>query len=635
MTIFSCHNLSKTYNDVELFRQIAFGMEEGERVGIIGRNGVGKSTLMRIIAGIEQPDEGTVAFNNQMRFEYLHQLPMFHGGATVLSTVIDAKPHIHQLIEEHAKLCAALTTEKSEAVKKRLEQVSHAIDIENGWNVETEARIILNKLGMTLFDADVSKLSGGQRKRVALARVLLADPNLLILDEPTNHLDADSVQWLQDRLQYSTKALLLVTHDRYFLDAVCTRIVEIDQSKLFSYPGSYEKYLEIKEASVVAQEAEAEHTRNKLRTELAWLQKGAKARRTKQKSRIDWIAKMQAEQKKTDQRDIKIEVGTSFLGGRVIDATNLAKSVAGKQLFKDFTYVAAPGDRIGIIGPNGSGKSTLLRILSGEIEPDAGYVNTGSTVRIGFFRQENSAIDPTQTVIGSLREIAEFIDTGVGRDRYISARELLDRFLFPPKQQHSQIQTLSGGERRRLELLRVLMGNPNVLFLDEPTNDFDIATLSTLEEYLQHFLGCLIIVSHDRAFLDRTVNTIYAFEESGKIKEYPGNYSAYLEKKEQADSLRSQNAAAARKEEEKREQAEPKKDNKKKKLSYNDQRVYEALEKKIAELESEKATLNAFLASGGNGDYRAMAEKGERLAKLEEELDETMMKWLEMSEMLE
>lgn len=635
MTIFSSHNLSKTYNDVELFRQIAFGMEEGERVGIIGRNGVGKSTLMRIIAGIEQPDEGTVAFNNQMRFEYLHQLPVFHGGATVLSTVIDAKPHIHQLIEEHGKLCAALTTEQSETVKKRLEQVSHAIDMENGWNIETEARIILNKLGMTHFDADVSKLSGGQRKRVALARVLLADPNLLILDEPTNHLDADSVQWLQDRLQYSTKALLLVTHDRYFLDAVCTRIVELDQSKLLSYPGSYEKYLEIKEAAVTAQEAEAEHTRNKLRTELAWLQKGAKARRTKQKSRIDWIAKMQSEQKKTDQRDIKIEVGTSFLGGRVIDATNLGKSVAGNLLFKDFTYVAAPGDRIGIIGPNGSGKSTLLRILSGEIEPDAGYVNTGSTVRIGFFRQENSAIDPSQTVIGSLREIAEFIDTGVGRDRYISARELLDRFLFPPKQQHSQIQTLSGGERRRLELLRVLMGNPNVLFLDEPTNDFDIATLSTLEEYLQHFLGCLIIVSHDRAFLDRTVNTIYAFEEGGKIKEYPGNYSAYLEKKEQADSLRSQNAAAARKEEEKKEQAEPKKDTKKKKLSYNDQRIYDALEKKIAELESEKETLNAFLASGGNGDYREMAEKGERLAKLEEELDEAMMRWLEMSEMIE
>lgn len=633
MTIFSSHNIAKSYNDVQLFCNISFGMEEGERVGIIGRNGVGKSTLMRVIAGIEPADEGSVAFNNQMRFEYLHQLPAFEGGATVLQTVVAAKPHIHDLLDEHARLCTALDSNKSDAVAKRLEQVTHALDTENGWNIETDARIILNKLGMTHFDADVARLSGGQRKRVALARVLLANPDLLILDEPTNHLDADSVQWLQDRLQNSVKGLLLVTHDRYFLDAVCTRIVELDQSKLISYPGSYEKYLELKEASIAAQEAEAEHTRNKLRNELAWLQKGAKARRTKQKSRIDWIAKMQAEQKKTEQRDIKIEVGNTFLGGRVIDATSIKKSAGERVLFQDFTYVAAPGDRIGIIGPNGSGKSTLLRVLASEIEPDAGYVNTGVTVRIGFFRQENAAIDPAQTVIGSLREIAEFIDTGVGRDRYISARELLDRFLFPPKQQHSQVQTLSGGERRRLELLRVLMGNPNVLFLDEPTNDFDLATLSTLEEYLQHFRGCLILVSHDRAFLDRTVNTIYAFEEDGRIKEYPGNYSAYLEKKEQAEQTRQQ-APQQQQPKTAEKIPAPATEGKKKKLSYNEQREFDALEQRIAALEDEKTTLNEFLASGGT-DYMELAAKGERLAALEEELDEAMLRWMELSDMVE
>lgn len=631
MTIVSAHNLAKTYNDVLLFRNVAFGMDEGDRVGIIGRNGVGKSTLMRIIAGVEQPDEGTVAYNNNMRLEYLHQLPAFAGEATVLQTVVDGKPHVRELIEEHARICAAIEAGKSDTAQKRLEQVSHEIDSMNGWNLETDARIILGKLGMTDLDAPVSKLSGGQRKRVALARVLLADPDLLILDEPTNHLDADSVQWLQDRLQNSAKALLLVTHDRYFLDTVCNRIVELDQTKLTSYPGSYEKYLEIKEASVAAQEAEAEHTRNKLRNELAWLQKGAKARRTKQKSRIDWIAKMQAEQKKTEQRDIKIEVGNIFLGGRVIDAASLGKNINGRVLFRDFHYVAAPGDRIGIIGPNGSGKSTLLRVLAGEIEPDSGYVNRGVTVNIGFFKQENSGIDPTQTVIGSLREIAEFIDTGVGRERFITARELLDRFLFPPKQQHSQVQTLSGGERRRLELLRVLMGNPNVLFLDEPTNDFDIATLGALEEYLQHFLGCLVIVSHDRAFLDRTVSTIYAFEEGGRIKEYPGNYSAYLEKKEQIDSARQEVKAETRIDTRK-ENAQPAK---KKKLSFNEQREYDALEKKIELLEGEKQQINEFMSAGGNGDYKLMAEKADRLNALELELDEAMLRWMELGETLD
>ncbi len=631
MTIVSSHNLAKTYNDVLLFHNIAFGIDEGDRVGIIGRNGVGKSTLMRIIAGVEPPDAGTVAYNNEMRLEYLHQLPAFETEATVLQTVIDARPHVRELLEEHARICAAIESGKDEMASKRLEKVSHAIDTANGWNLETEARIILGKLGMTDFDAKVNRLSGGQRKRVALARVLLADPDLLILDEPTNHLDADSVQWLQDRLQNSAKALLLVTHDRYFLDAVCNRIVELDQTKLTSYPGSYEKYLELKEAAVASQEAEAEHTRNKLRTELAWLQKGAKARRTKQKSRIDWISKMQSEQKKTEQRDIKIEVGNIFLGGRVIDVAGLGKSMSDRVLFRDFNYVAAPGDRIGIIGPNGTGKSTLLRVLAGELEPDAGYVNRGVTVRIGFFKQENSGIDPTQTVIGSLREIAEFIDTGVGRERYITARELLDRFLFPPKQQHSQIQTLSGGERRRLELLRVLMGNPNVLFLDEPTNDFDIATLGALEEYLQYFLGCLVIVSHDRAFLDRTVTTIYAFEENGRIREYPGNYSAYLEKREQLDSAR-QEARAEAKTENRKETVQPAK---KKKLSFNEQREYDALEKKIGQLEQEKQEINDFMASGGNGDYKLMADKSARIIQLDEELDEALLRWMELGETLE
>jgi ATP-binding cassette subfamily F protein uup len=366
-------------------------------------------------------------------------------------------------------------------------------------------------------------MSGGQRKRVAIARALMAQPDLLILDEPTNHLDAVSVQWLQDDLQATSRGLLLVTHDRYFLDAVCTRIIELDQHRLFSYDGSYESYLERKESMIAVADATADHQRNKLRTELAWLQKGAKARRTKQQSRIDWIDKMQREQKtaSTEFRDIDIEVGGRFLGGKIIDAVEITHG----SLITNFTYRAAPSNRIGIIGANGSGKTTLLNILNGSIRPTSGHVGIGDTVTIGFFQQEIKDLDENATVVTNVRDIAEYIDAGVGRERYISAKELCDRFGFSSKQQHAYVHTLSGGERRRLGLLRVLMSNPNVLFLDEPTNDFDLVTLSALEDYLSYFKGVLLIVSHDRAFLDKTVDTIWAFEAGGVIKEYPGNYT--------------------------------------------------------------------------------------------------------------
>jgi ATP-binding cassette subfamily F protein uup len=445
------------------------------------------------------------------------------------------------------------------------------------------------------------------------------------LDEPTNHLDANSVQWLQDHLSEYSKAILLVTHDRYFLDAVSSKIIELDKQSLFTYEGNFEDYLLKKEQRVAIEESTAEHDRNTLRRELAWLQKGAKARRTKQKSRIDWISKMQEKPEQVEIRNIKIEIGNKFLGGKLIDAIDISKRIGDSTLFKNFTYRAAPGDRIGVIGPNGAGKSTLLNVLSGRVVPDTGYVTIGDTVSIGYFDQEVKTLKEQLTVIGNLREIAEYIDTGIGKDRYITAKELLDRFQFPPKQHHSFVHTLSGGEKRRLAMLMTLMSNPNVLMFDEPTNDFDIATLSALEEYLEHFKGVLLIVSHDRSFLDRTVETIYAFE-GDIIKEYPGNYSAYLEKTEQKSKQQAIQVHVQKESPTRQTTA------KKKGLSFNEKREFEALEQLIPQKEIELSELHAILEQTPAQDFKAFEDLSKKQAMIQSELDKAMDRWLELSE---
>jgi ATP-binding cassette subfamily F protein uup len=482
------------------------------------------------------------------------------------------------------------------------------------------------KLGISDVHKLVHNLSGGQKKRVALAKALLSEPDLLILDEPTNHLDADSVQWLQDHLSDYSKAILLVTHDRYFLDAVSTKIIELDNQSLFTYEGNFEYFLMRKEQRMAIEESTAEHERNTLRRELAWLQKGAKARRTKQKSRIDWISKMQEKPEQVEIRNIKIEIGNKFLGGKLIDAVDISKSINGKTLFKEFTYRAAPGDRIGVIGPNGAGKSTLLNILSGRTQTDSGYVSIGDTVSIGYFDQEVKTLKEQLTVIGNLREIAEYIDTGIGRDRFITAKELLDRFQFPGKQHHSFVHTLSGGEKRRLAMLMTLMGNPNVLMFDEPTNDFDIATLAALEEYLEYFKGVLLIVSHDRSFLDRTVNRIFSFEDD-IIKEYPGNYSAYLEKIEQKKTEHSQEMISKPK-----EQVQQEKSSKKKGLTFNEKREFETLESTIAQKEEHISSINEQLAETPPEQFKKFEELSLLHAKTEQELENAMLRWMELSE---
>ena len=600
MTLFSASGLSRNFNDVPLFDGISFGMQAGERVGIIGRNGAGKTSLLRLIAGVDEPDAGEVAVGRDVRIEYLDQAPSFEGDATALEAVMQAHDERHGHLES--------------------------------WEIETRSRRYLGKLGMHDADKIVSTMSGGQRKRVAIARALMMEPDLLILDEPTNHLDADSVQWLQDELSQSARALLLVTHDRYFLDAVCTSIVELDQHRLITYEGSYEKYLERKTTMLEVQDATAAHQRNKLRRELAWLAKGAKARRTKQKSRIDWIAQMEAEPAATEQRDIKIELGHRFLGGRIIDADDVGVELADRWLFRHVTWKAQPGSAIGIIGPNGAGKSTLLRVLSKRQDLTEGWVNVGDTVTLGYFEQEIKDLVDTDTVIGNVRSIAEYIDVGIGRDRYISARELCERFAFDGKQQHAYVSTLSGGERRRLALLRVLMANPNVLFLDEPTNDFDLTTLSALEDYLQYFKGVLLVVSHDRAFLDKTVDTIWSFEGGGVVKEYPGNYSAYLEKLEGTGrdqrGLEGTEATGGDKKKAKPKTVKTDETGKRKKTQ-KELRVIAELEKKIAALEERKTELEAQLGSADTS-HEKLAELGDELNAVMEEIDTLTEQWMEM-----
>lgn len=637
MTVFACNNLTKAYDKGFLFKDISFGLEEGERLGIIGKNGIGKTTLLRIIAGLEEPDSGEVVYNKKIRFEYLEQQTFFHSNDLIIDTVMKAKREIFSLLERHNFLVSHV--DDNEKYAAELLEVNHKLNTLDGWNTENEAKKILSRLGIDDVMHPVNSLSGGQKKRVALAKVLLSDPDLLVLDEPTNHLDADSVQWLQDRLMGTNVSLVFVTHDRYFLDAVSTRIMEIDQSRIFHFPGNYQTYLERKESIIDIHNSAAEHNRNKLMNELAWLQRGARARRTKQKSRIDWISKMEETTKKIASKEIKIELGTSFLGKRVIDANYLTKSIGGKMLFKDFVYIAKPGDRYGIIGPNGCGKSTLLNVLSGALGYDRGELKIGESVKIGYYKQEINDLNDNDTVINALREVADYIDCGVGRDRYLTPSDLLLKFNFPTKQHHSLIGTLSGGEKRRLALIKVLMGNPNVIFLDEPTNDLDIPTLTALEEYLDDFYGVLLAVSHDRAFLDRTVNFIWAFEESGKVKEYPGNYSYYLSKIEEKKSAEmKENSSGGKNVSEKK--LKYKADNAansadKKKLSYKDKRELEILEKEIPELEAKKKAVEEEIASAKPEEYKKLEQLSIELTELDKILDEKTEHWLEISEKAE
>lgn len=519
MNLLSAEGITKSYSEKKLFNNISLGINDGDKIGVIGINGTGKSTLLKVIAGVEELDDGRIIRSNGLQIEYLSQNPAFEEDSTVIQQVFKGNSPVMKLLREYEE---ALNNNSS---PERIMKLTQQIDLLNGWTLESEAKSILSKLGILDFTEKVGTLSGGQRKRIALAAALIQPSNLLILDEPTNHLDNDTIDWLEQYLNKRKGALLMVTHDRYFLDRVVNVIIELDRGNLYSYKGNYTEFLEKKSERMEREEASEAKRQNLLRKELAWIRRGAKARTTKQKARIDRFEKLSSQEVDIVEDKIDISVGSSRLGKKVIEINNISKAYGNRTLIKNFDYTVLRDDRIGIVGPNGMGKSTLINIIAGKLEGDGGYVDLGETVKIGLYSQETNFLKEDMRVIEYIRETAEYLTTAEGEK--ITASQMLERFLFPPESQWTPIEKLSGGEKRRLYLLKVLMEAPNVLLLDEPTNDLDIETLTILEDYIDNFQGAVIAVSHDRYFLDRIAEKIFAFKEGGEIVQYSGNYSDY------------------------------------------------------------------------------------------------------------
>ena len=590
MNLLTAEGITHSYHDRRLFSGLSFHLNEGEKVGLIGINGTGKSTLLKIIAGMLVPDEGTVIRGNQLTLSYLPQSPEFADTDTVLSAAL-----------------AGLT--------------------DNGiWEREPDAKNMLTRLGITEFTKPIHQLSGGQRKRVALVRTLLTDADILILDEPTNHLDSAMAEWLENKLKNYRGALVMITHDRYFLDSVVTRIVELEQGKLYSYADSYLGYLALKSERKEMEAATERKRQSLLKTEIQWMMRGARARSTKQKAHIARYEALRDVTAPKIDENVQMTSVASRLGRTTIELNGICKSYDDRTLIRDFSYIFLKNDRIGIIGPNGCGKSTLMKLINGIETPDSGTITIGQTVKIGYFSQENEYLDPSLKLIEYVREGAEVIHTPTGT---ISASQMLERFLFPSNMHYALIEKLSGGEKRRLYLLRILMEAPNVLFLDEPTNDLDIETLTILEDYLDHFAGIVVTVSHDRYFLDRVVRRIFAFEENGTITQYEGGYSDYLKK---SGNKLSEMSTISDKKESSRNPDSTSKDTwkknapKKLKFSYKEQRDYETIEEDIQKLEEKITSLEKEMEESAS-NYSRLTELNEEKENAEMALLEKMERW--------
>lgn len=638
MSIFTLQSVKKDFGIKEIVKDASFSLDANDKVGLIGVNGSGKSTLLKMIAGLEPIDGGELLVNAGMRIIYLPQQPEMDGEKTVLEQVFADSGEQMQLVRDYEELSEKLAHpehRKSSELLNKLSTITQKMDAIGAWELETKAKIILTKLGIHDLDAKVGSLSGGYRKRIALAAALLSEPDALLMDEPTNHLDALSVEWLQDYLSRYRGAILLITHDRYFLDKVTNRIIEIDRGDIYTYDGNYSYYLEKKalaeESAVSSQKKHA----GVLRRELEWLKRGPKARSTKQKARIDRIHEMQNREFKQVQSKVDIATPGRRIGKKVIEVKGVSKGYGDRVLIKDFTYEFSPEDRIGIIGENGAGKSTLMDICTGRLTPDTGTVEIGSTIHIGYFDQHSEdlldAASEQMRVIDYIKEIGEYVKLADGMQ--ITASQMLERFLFTPNQQYTPIYKLSGGEKRRLFLLRVLMSAPNVLILDEPTNDLDVQTLGVLEEYLEDFNGCVIVVSHDRYFLDRTIEKIFALEEEGKIREYPGNYTLYLDYKQTEDNaakLAAKNAPDTTPVKVEISEENPKNKAKKKALSSWEEKEFNQLEGKIAQLEMEKEEIETQL--NNSTDYIQIEKLAAQLTELNKKIDASTERWMELAE---
>ena len=610
-------NLTKSFGDLVLFENISFGIAEGQRIGLIAKNGTGKTTLLNILSGKEGYDSGNIVFRRDLRVDYLEQDPQYPEELTVLEACFHHGNSTVELIKEYER---CMETEGHPG----LENLLARMDQEKAWEYEQKAKQILSQLKIRNFDQKVKQLSGGQLKRVALANALITEPDLLILDEPTNHLDLDMTEWLEDYLRRTNLSLLMVTHDRYFLDRVCSEIIEIDNQQIYQYKGNYSYYLEKRQERIESKSVEIERANNLYRTELDWMRRMPQARGHKARYREDAFYELEKVAKQRFNTDnVKLEVKASYIGSKIFEADHLFKSFGDLKILDDFSYIFSRYEKMGIVGNNGTGKSTFIKILMGQVKPDSGTVDIGETVRFGYYSQDGLQFDEQMKVIDVIQDIAEVIELGNGKK--LTASQFLQHFLFTPETQHSYVYKLSGGERRRLYLCTILMRNPNFLVLDEPTNDLDIITLNVLEEYLQNFKGCVIVVSHDRYFMDKVVDHLMVFNGQGDIRDFPGNYSDYRDWKE-AKSQKEKEAEKPQEEKTARVRL-----NEKRKMSFKEKREFEQLEKEIAELETEKLQIEELLCSG-TLSVDELTEKSKRLPEVNDLIDEKTMRWLELSE---
>lgn len=620
MNYLSVENLTKSFNDKVLFENIAFGIDQGQKVALVGINGCGKSTLLKIIGGEEQPEGGKVSFRNSIKVSYLSQNPTFKSGNSVMDAVFDSNEPKLKLIRDYE--LALLLAETDENAHEKLTPLIEQMDALQAWDYESEVQQILGKLGIHDLTQKIEGLSGGQQKRVALARALVEKPDLLIMDEPTNHLDLDVIEWLEEYLSMQNLSLLLVTHDRYFLENITNQIIEIDQGKIFKYEGNYSEFLEKKAIREEQERVVIGKAKNLMKKELDWIRRQPKARGTKAKYRIEAFEEIKkvASQKK-ESKEITLDVTAKRQGKKILELDKVVKSFGDKQVILPFSYVFQRGERIGIIGENGAGKSTFLNMITQQLTPDSGEVEVGKNTVYGYYTQEELDFKPEQKVIDIVKEVAEVITMSDGS--VITASYFLQHFQFAPKVQHDFVEKLSGGEKRRLQLLKVLMRNPNFLLLDEPTNDLDLMTLGILEDFLDQFSGCLVIVSHDRYFMDRLVDHVFVLETGKVIKDLPYNYSQYRAWKE----IQQEEQQQVSKEKTKKEKSTTTK------MSFKEKTEYEELEGEIDKLESQKLVLMEKL-NQGDGSFEELATWSKEIELIISQIEEKEMRWLELSEMV-
>ena len=617
-------SLTKRFGSLVLYENISFSVVQGQKIGIVARNGTGKSTLLNIICGKENADEGNVIFRNDLRVGYLEQSPAFSDGLTVLQACFDSQNETVRLIADYEEALFSGNTETLERLIPQMEQLK-------AWDYERKAKQILSRLKINNFDQKTETLSGGQIKRIALANILILEPELILLDEPTNHLDLEMIEWLEDYLKRSTISLLLVTHDRYFIDEVCNGIIEIDNKQIYSYNGNYCYYLTKRTERMEANRASNEKANNLYRNELDWMRRQPQARATKAKYRIDAFYELEQRAKRQQEdKNISLQVKASYIGAKIFEALQVSKSYDGIKIIDNFNYIFTRYEKLGFVGNNGTGKSTFIKMLIGEVEPDSGCFTIGETIRFGYYSQEGLQFDEKMKVIDVVQNIAEYITLSNGKT--LSVSQFLNHFLFTPDKLHSYIHTLSGGEKRRLYLCAVLMRNPNFLVLDEPTNDLDIATLNVLEEYLVDFKGCMIVVSHDRYFMDKIVDHLFVFHGNAVLQDFPGNYTQYRLWKTQQTKESGTNAAVGTSQtsatygkQNYRQTSE------KKRLTYKEQRECEALDMEIPTLEKEKQTIEEALNSSALS-FDELNEKSARYAELISEIEEKTLRWIELSE---